>query len=524
MRSVKEVNVAQLEIDTAAVTQTAATVASASSTVSGGAVTVTAPASDPVSAAVSQTLQARCAAVTGYSSLAQSITQARGAMLTGSAHTYEEQEQLNAASLRAGGGGSSQSGPPPVAVPSLPTPTIPTVSAPQVGAPPTNGKDVARLLHGGPGPAGLYSAAQQMRAHATELQSAARQLQGSSAALSADWQAASGDQASQRIRELGQWYERHGEHATATATALESHADAYSRARSNTPTPQQFEDTESRLKQAAQANANPANMGRYAPVVSALQTELGGLHTKAMTQYADYARSAGNPSLVGPPLEPPPRPGSPFAGQSGHGEVDPAAWKKGDKRHYPIIRGPNGLGPSQPADGPGWVEIGPGSGNFVRPDELPDLKIKNPGDLGPSPFYDSNGNEHGWRELVPGSGAWVPDDEFPNAQIKPPGALGPFGHEEYLPGSGIWLPREDLIPDPRDPSPPGYGQTVPASFTQSTGGFAASMGDGWDDDPVTEAEQIAPPGWSQDYHGNWSPPVITPGGAMGGGSGGRAPI
>lgn len=47
---------------------------------------------------------------------------------------------------------------------------------------------------------------------------------------------------------------------------------------------------------------------------------------------------------------------------------------------------------------------------------------------------------------------------------------------------------------------------------------------GWDDDPLDEAEQLAPPGWSMDHHGNWSPPVIhVEGGAAGGGSG-RAPI
>jgi hypothetical protein len=56
-------------------------------------------------------------------------------------------------------------------------------------------------------------------------------------------------------------------------------------------------------------------------------------------------------------------------------------------------------------------------------------------------------------------------------------------------------------------------------------GFKTSLGDGWDDDPVTEAEQIAPPGWSQDYPGNWSPPVMPiGGGAAGGGGAGRAPI
>jgi hypothetical protein len=99
-------------------------------------------------------------------------------------------------SLRSGGEGSRQATPP-TAAPTLPTPTIPTVSAPQLGPPPTSGRDIARLLHGGPGPAGPHSAAHQ--------------LQGGSAALSAVWQSSAGDQASQRIQELSQWYARHGD-------------------------------------------------------------------------------------------------------------------------------------------------------------------------------------------------------------------------------------------------------------------------------------------------------------------------
>ena len=98
---------AQLEIDTAAVTHTAAAVAGSASSASSPRVTVTPPAGDPVSAAVTETLQARCAAITGYSNFAQVITEARGSMLASSASTYDEQEQLNAASLGPAGGGSA---------------------------------------------------------------------------------------------------------------------------------------------------------------------------------------------------------------------------------------------------------------------------------------------------------------------------------------------------------------------------------------------------------------------------------
>lgn len=65
---------------------------------------MTPPAPDPVSTAVTETLQARCTAIAGYSNFAQVIAQARGSMLASSANTYDEQEQLNAASLGSVGG------------------------------------------------------------------------------------------------------------------------------------------------------------------------------------------------------------------------------------------------------------------------------------------------------------------------------------------------------------------------------------------------------------------------------------
>ncbi|WP_241474020.1 WXG100 family type VII secretion target [Mycolicibacterium neoaurum] len=417
---------AQLEIDTAAVTHTAAAVASAASGGSSQGITVTPPASDPVSAAVAETLQARCSAIAGYSNFAQVITEARGSMLASSANTYDDQEQLSAASLGSGGGSSAAASPPPAA-PIMSAPTVPTVTAPQIGAPPTNGKDISRLLHGGPGPAGLYSAAQQMRSHASQLQDAARQLQTGSTAISADWQSGAGDQASQRINELSQWYERHGEHATATATAMETHADNYARARANTPRPEEFEDTEQRLKRAAQANANPANMGRYAPVVATLQTELGGLHAKATAQYADYARSAANPSLVGAPLEPPPRPGAGGV-QALDAPLSPAP--KDDPQKY-------------------WLD-------------LSKIVQKAPGELGP----------FGYKELTPGSGTWYPDPkidslhpgQFPSGPAQAPvdlndikqyapGDLGPNGYQELIPDSGTWVPQPGRFPGVEDAPP-----------------------------------------------------------------------
>ncbi|MGH3968395.1 MAG: hypothetical protein ACRDTV_09870 [Mycobacterium sp.] len=138
--------------------------------------------------------------------------------------------------------------------------------------------------------------------------------------------------------------------------------------------------------------------------------------------------------------------------------LDSHPWKPGDKRHRPYIAGPGGLGPPNPADGPRWLEIGPRSGNFVRSDELPGVKVAAPGALGPAPFYDKSGNEIPYIELGPNTGVWVPQSDFPGAKFYPPGstALPPYGWEEYLPGSGIFLWHGDLLPETLNPQqPPG---------------------------------------------------------------------
>ncbi|MBS4730538.1 hypothetical protein MSM1_20175 [Mycobacterium sp. SM1] len=136
--------------------------------------------------------------------------------------------------------------------------------------------------------------------------------------------------------------------------------------------------------------------------------------------------------------------------------LDSHNWKPGDKRHMPYIAGPGGLGPANPPDGPKWVEIGPRSGNFVRSDELPGLKIQEPGGLGPAPTYDANGNRVPYIELGPGTGAWAPKSDFPGAVIIPPGshALAPYGYREWLPGSGIYMWHDDLLPEPAQPRSP----------------------------------------------------------------------
>lgn len=153
------------------------------------------------------------------------------------------------------------------------------------------------------------------------------------------------------------------------------------------------------------------------------------------------------------------------AKQSPPGVADGQQWKPGDKRHMPVIAGPGGLGPANPWGEPGWLEIGSGSGHFVRKDELPHVQVLEPGALGPPTVSDQHGNPDPYIELGPNTGVWAPKSDFPGAKFYAPGSSErpPYGWEEFLPGSGIYLWHGDLIPEPHSP----YRNPDPGTYPQS---------------------------------------------------------
>jgi hypothetical protein len=211
------------------------------------------------------------------------------------------------------------------------------------------------------------------------------------------------------------------------------------------------------------ANAEGPLMAKVADFDTYSQrfTEHAATYTDEDAQGAQRNRSIDSPADL------PRTPGSGKDAPPGGGAVplDSHTWKPGDKRHRPYIAGPGGLGPPNPPDAPPWIEIGPRSGNFVRSDELPGVKVLAPGDLGPAPVYDNHGNQVPYIELGPNTGVWVPKDDFPGAHFLPPGSkeLPPYGYDEYLPGSGIFVWHGDLVPEPYNPNgsllPP---QTAPS--------------------------------------------------------------
>lgn len=156
----------------------------------------------------------------------------------------------------------------------------------------------------------------------------------------------------------------------------------------------------------------------------------------------DDPQSAGGDTSTGKGKQSPPA-----------SELDARKWKPGDKRHMPVIAGPGGLGPANPWGEPGWLEIGSHSGNFVRKDELPHVKVLAPGALGPATVSDEHGNLDPYIELGPNTGVWAPQSDFPGAKFYAPGTSDkpPFGWDEFLPGSGIYLWHGDLVREPNSP-------------------------------------------------------------------------
>ena len=268
------------------------------------------PAPDPVSAAITQTLSARMAAIGAHSSAAVASTGVRAATLGTSAATCAQREDANRTSLTLGAAPAAAEMP---SVPSSSAPLmdLPTrIPAPVFGPPSASGKTIAELIHAGPGPAGLYAAAQQLREHAGELTTTASQLRGSATQIGQDWDSPAGRAAAARLLELGNWFDNHAGHATAAAAALESQGDNYGRTRVGMPSPAQFDDLQRRLTAASAANAQPGSFGRYAPVITQLQTDLAKLNGEAISRYTGYCADAANSNLAGDPLQPPPHPHS----------------------------------------------------------------------------------------------------------------------------------------------------------------------------------------------------------------------
>lgn len=289
---------ANLFIDPDGVRAAGASVSGASSAAAAPAPAVTPCAADSTSVKIAYALSASISELVNATMAVNHKTAQAGSRMNNNATTYEEQEQANAASLTGGSRGRATSVPIGNA-PSIAGPPLVAAPIPTPGVQPASGKEIAALMHGGPGPEALETAGQALNAHAAQLDSAAQSVRSARWTSEQNWDSAAAAQASTHLATLESTYTRHADQSRALSRDATVQANNFRQARANIPTPQYFTELEQRLRAASTANANSG--GRYTAAVTKLQTDLAAAHQQAVSSYTTY--TAGG-QLQAEPLEP----------------------------------------------------------------------------------------------------------------------------------------------------------------------------------------------------------------------------
>jgi hypothetical protein len=320
---------------------------------------------DAVSLGVAAQLSEQARVAHTYAAMAGHTARSFGALLDKNAGSYTEQESRSVSTLGDGMApaiaivpASLDSGAPPLAG------TPPTLPA---GETPTTPRDIARLIHGGPGPGPMQAAAQQLRSHADDLELAAEGLGSSTSTVRSGWTSGSADIATARITELQNWYRDHAVYVRGLAGELDTQADHFQHARAQIPTPQQIDQAERELKAAAEANAR--SNGRLSPAVSQAQANLGRVYQAATVGYGGYATAAAPiPHIPTPPPAPPAGPmQQQTAQQQAGGDGPPAEQRQHSPVTDPVKPVDGGTEVAEITGGPTWPAGDVESANLPRP-------------------------------------------------------------------------------------------------------------------------------------------------------------
>ena len=250
---------ANLYIDPDGVRAAGAALSGATST--GGAPPAVTPcAADITSVKIANALTASISELVNATTvLGQQTAQAAG-RLSRNADTYDAQEHDNAATLANG----SRARPAAIAVadaPEVSAPVMVTPPAASAGVPPSTGKEIAALMHGGPGPEALETAARALDTHAAQLDSAAQSVRTARWTSEQNWESSAAQKASAHLVTLESTYTRHAEQARALSRDASTQATNFRQARAATPKPEYFAELEQRLRAASSANAAPGSQG-----------------------------------------------------------------------------------------------------------------------------------------------------------------------------------------------------------------------------------------------------------------------
>lgn len=283
-----------LSIDPSGVRGSSAHVATGAASASTAPVAITPSAQDSTSVLVANVLGGLVSDLIKNTVAANTIAAAAAGQLSDNADTYEQQEDANARALASTGGGLP--GAAAIAGGSQPT-LVPPAAIPapaMAGTTPTSGREIAQLIHGGPGPGALDAAATLLRTHANQLDQAAGSIRSARRQNEASWSSNAADAAHTHLVNLEASYTGQAEQARGLAQQASAQVENFHRARNQIPTPQHFEDLERRLMAANRANSAPGSVGRFSGVVAKYQTDLAAANTQAVNGFGGYTTGAAD--------------------------------------------------------------------------------------------------------------------------------------------------------------------------------------------------------------------------------------
>lgn len=186
-----------LFIDPSGVRGAAETVATGAATAGAQPVSITPSAMDTTSVLIANTLGGLVSDLINATAAVNARTAAAAGRMSANVDTYEQQELANQSAL-ANPGGSAPAAAAVGTVPDAPVPTaIPAPVA--AGTTPATGRDIAALIHGGPGPAALDAAATLLTTHADQLDEAASNIRSARWQSDASWDSDAADAATAHL-------------------------------------------------------------------------------------------------------------------------------------------------------------------------------------------------------------------------------------------------------------------------------------------------------------------------------------
>jgi PPE family len=282
-----------LSIDPSGVRGAAASVATGADSASTTPVAITPSAQDSTSVLVANALGALVSDLINDTAAANATAAAAAGQLCDNAEDYEQQEDANSRALSSLGGGLPGAASAPRARPALVPPmAIPAPTA--AGTTPTSGREIAQLIHGGPGPGALAAAASLLKVHADQLEQAAGSIRSARHQNDAAWSSDAADAAQRHLVSLEASYTGQADQARGLAQHADTQVENFYRAKNQIPSPETFDELERRLLAASRANSAPGSAGRFSGVVAKYQTDLATANTQAVNGFSGYTSAAAD--------------------------------------------------------------------------------------------------------------------------------------------------------------------------------------------------------------------------------------